>query len=102
MKCYIKKKTDISLAPNSKMDFPVTLDGDIMRAGEYTSHVVLKGDDKEWKWDEDFTITDEEADRFNKQDPYLVQEGTGLEDYWYHCNLCSCISNCFSNHIQIS
>lgn len=71
---YQKKKTDISLAPNSKMDFPVTLDGDIMRAGEYTSHVVLKGDDKEWKWDEDFTITDEEADRFNKQDPYLVQE----------------------------
>ncbi|MGO3732935.1 MAG: DUF916 and DUF3324 domain-containing protein [Vagococcus sp.] len=71
---YQKKKTDVSMAPNSIMNYPVSLDGDAMKAGDYTAHVILKGYGKEWKWDKHFTITDEEADEFNKKDPYLVQE----------------------------
>lgn len=71
---YEKKKTDISMAPNSLMAFPISLDGERMKAGDYTAHVTLKGYDKEWSWEEDFTITKEEADKFNQQDPYLVQE----------------------------
>lgn len=71
---YQKKKTDVSMAPNSIMSFPVSLDGDKMKAGDYTANVVLKGYDKEWKWTKNFSITKEEADRFNQQDPYLVQE----------------------------
>lgn len=71
---YQRKKTDISMAPNSIMNFPISLEGDSMKAGEYTANVVLKGYDQEWKWSKDFKITKEEADKFNKQDPYLVQE----------------------------
>ena len=71
---YEKKKMDISMAPHSIMQFPVSLDGDVMKAGDYEAHVVLKGYDQEWKWDKEFTITEEEADKFNQQDPYLVQE----------------------------
>lgn len=71
---YQKKKTDVSMAPNSIMSFPVSLDGDKMKAGDYTANVVLRGYDKEWKWTKNFSITKEEADRFNQQDPYLVQE----------------------------
>lgn len=71
---YQKKKTEVSMAPNTVMNFPVSLDGDSMKAGDYTANVILKGYDKEWKWKKNFTITKEEADKFNKQDPYLVQE----------------------------
>lgn len=71
---YQKKKTDVSMAPNSIMNYPVSLEGDAMKAGNYTAHIILKGYDREWNWDKNFTITDEEADEFNKKDPYLVQE----------------------------
>lgn len=71
---YQKKKTEISIAPNSIMNYAVGLDGDRMRAGDYTANIVLKGYNKEWKWKQDFKITDEEADKFNNEDPYLVQE----------------------------
>lgn len=71
---YQKKKNEMSLAPHTVLAFPISMDGDRMRAGEYTAHIVLKGYDKEWKWKKDFTITDEEADKFNNEDPYLVQE----------------------------
>lgn len=71
---YQRKANDVTMAPNSIMEYAVSLDGDRMVAGDYTAHIVLKGYDREWKWDEDFKITQEDADRFNKQDPYLVQE----------------------------
>lgn len=71
---YTRKKTDIYMAPNTLMTFPVSLNGELMNAGDYTAHVVLKGYGKEWKWDEDFTITDEQADKFNQSDVYVVQE----------------------------
>ncbi|MGX7024917.1 DUF916 and DUF3324 domain-containing protein [Vagococcus hydrophili] len=71
---YQKKSADVSIAPNSLLSFPVTMDGDRMKPGDFTANVVLKGYDKEWKWSKNFTITKEEADKFNQQDPYLVQE----------------------------
>ncbi len=71
---YTRKKNDVSMAPNSILTFAVGLDGDTMKSGNYTAHVLLKGYDKEWKWEEDFTVTDEEADKFNKGDVYVVQE----------------------------
>lgn len=71
---YQKKQTDVSMAPNSLMSFPVSLEGDRMVPGDFTANIILKGYDKEWKWKKDFTITKEEADKFNNQDPYLVQE----------------------------
>ena len=71
---YQKKTTTMSMAPNSLLSYPVTMDGDRMVAGDYTAHVILSGYNQQWEWSKDFTITDEEADKFNQQDPYLVQE----------------------------
>lgn len=71
---YSRKKTDVSMAPHALMSFPIELDGERFKAGDYTAHVVLTGYDKEWTWSEDFTITDEEADKFNQDAVYLVQE----------------------------
>lgn len=71
---YTRKKKEVSIAPNSILSFPIGLDGDMMKAGKYTADVLLKGYDREWHWTQDFEITNEQADSFNKSDVYAVQD----------------------------
>ena len=71
---YDTKKADMRMAPNSMIDFPLVMNGDQMVPGTYTGHVVVTSDDKRWEWTEDFEITDEEAEKYNKQDVSLIQE----------------------------
>lgn len=71
---YDTKKTDMKMAPTSMMNFPLLLNGNEMEAGNYTGHVVVTSGDKRWEWEEDFEITKEQAEKFNKQDVSLVQD----------------------------
>ncbi|MHC5218578.1 DUF916 and DUF3324 domain-containing protein [Enterococcus sp. LJL128] len=71
---YDTKKAGMRMAPNSLIDFPVEMNGDRMVAGDYTAHIVVSAGEKKWEWTEDFTITNEEADKFNSQDVALTQE----------------------------
>lgn len=71
---YETKKTDMKMAPTSMIDFPVLLNGELMEVGTYTGHVVVTSGDQTWSWTEDFDITKEDADKFNKQDVSIVQE----------------------------
>lgn len=72
---YSTKKTDMRMAPNSGIDFPISLVGDKMVAGDYRAKILvttLAGG--RWEWEEPFTIKAEEADKFNEQDLSLVQK----------------------------
>ncbi|WP_271491210.1 DUF916 and DUF3324 domain-containing protein [Enterococcus sp. 5H] len=71
---YDTKKAGMRMAPNSLIDFPVEMNGDRMVPGDYKAHILVTADDKKWEWTKDFTITDEEADKFNDQDVSLTQE----------------------------
>lgn len=71
---YDTKKLNMRMAPNSMIDFPVLMDGDRMEPGDYTAHILVTSGDRKWEWDHDFTITKEEADKYNAQDVSLVQE----------------------------
>lgn len=72
---YEAKKASMRIAPNSMVDFPVSMNGEKMEPGTYKAHIAINAaDGKNWKWDEEFTITDEEADKYNKQDVELIQE----------------------------
>ncbi|MGX7201316.1 hypothetical protein BCR22_02240 [Enterococcus plantarum] len=71
---YDTKKADMRMAPNSKIDFPLAMNGDEMVAGDYIAHILAKSGDRKWEWTEDFEITKEEADKYNKQDVTLTQE----------------------------
>ncbi|MBL1224038.1 DUF916 and DUF3324 domain-containing protein [Enterococcus sp. BWR-S5] len=71
---YDAKKASMRVAPNSMVDFPVSMNGEKMVPGDYHAHIVASTKDRRWEWDQDFTITDEEADKFNDQDVNLVQE----------------------------
>lgn len=71
---YSRKQNAMVMAPNSFMDFYISLNGDKMVAGKYTANILITGSDKEWKWEEEFTITDKEAKTFNEQDVNLDDE----------------------------
>ncbi|MGX7265614.1 DUF916 and DUF3324 domain-containing protein [Enterococcus crotali] len=71
---YDTKKAGMRFAPNSMMDFPISMNGEKMVPGKYRAHVLATSKDRKWEWTEEFTITDEDADKYNKQDVNLVQE----------------------------
>ncbi|EOH98907.1 hypothetical protein UAY_02176 [Enterococcus moraviensis ATCC BAA-383] len=71
---YDTKKADMKMAPNSMIEFPLEMNGDKMVAGDYKAHMLVTSDDKKWEWTENFTITNEEADKYNAQDVSLIQE----------------------------
>lgn len=71
---YDTKSAGMRMAPNSLIDFPVTMNGERMVPGDYKAHIVVTSGDRRWEWTREFTITDEDADKFNGQDVSLVQE----------------------------
>ncbi|WP_314060618.1 DUF916 and DUF3324 domain-containing protein [uncultured Vagococcus sp.] len=72
---YETKKKGMRLAPNSFIDFPVSMQGERMVAGNYSAHILVQGsDDVREEWTKDFEITKEEADKFNTRDVGLVAE----------------------------
>jgi len=51
------------------------MNGEKMVAGEYVAHVVITTEnDGKWTWEQNFEITNEEADKFNQEDVSLLQE----------------------------
>lgn len=72
---YDLKSTNMRMAPNSMIDIPVSLNGDRMTPGDYNAHVVVTSEaGGRWEWKQEFTVTDEEADKYNDQDVSLLQE----------------------------
>ncbi|MBO0471767.1 DUF916 and DUF3324 domain-containing protein [Enterococcus sp. DIV0242_7C1] len=70
---YESKKNKMRMAPNSILNFQVGMAGEAMKAGNYRAHVIATSGEKRWEWTEKFKITQEEADKFNKEAVGLVQ-----------------------------
>ncbi|WP_086445266.1 DUF916 and DUF3324 domain-containing protein [Candidatus Enterococcus lemimoniae] len=72
---YETKQTKMRMAPNSKINFPVSMNGEKMVPGDYRAHILVSAKTGEkWEWEQNFIITDEEADKFNQEDVSLLQE----------------------------
>lgn len=71
---YEAKTTSMRMAPNSFIDFPISMNGDRMEAGIYTSHVLATSGDQRWEWTEEFEITADEAEKYNERDVGLEQD----------------------------
>jgi len=72
---YERKQAKMKMAPNSAINFPVSMSGESMVPGDYTAKIIVTADEgiKE-EWTKDFKITKEEADKFNERDVGLVQD----------------------------
>lgn len=77
---YESKTSGMEMAPNSFMTYPISLNGDPYRAGSYIADIVVTSGDKEWKWTQEFEITQRKAEELNEQDVSIVQE-KGF-DWW--------------------
>ncbi|KOS63085.1 DUF916 and DUF3324 domain-containing protein [Lysinibacillus agricola] len=65
---YQSKKQDMQVAPNSSFEYPIPLDGEKFKSGEYTLHMKAKSSKESWEFEKDFTIKAEEVKQFNATD----------------------------------
>lgn len=71
---FERKQTAMRMAPNSFINFPISMNGEKMNAGKYKANILVTSGDKNWKWSQEFEITEKEANKFNERDVELVQE----------------------------
>jgi hypothetical protein len=76
-------KTNLQMAPNTTMNFPLFLNGKKLEPGEYHYEAFINGtngsdeaDTKEWELSSDFTIEKEVAKELNKTDTQQKDEKT--------------------------
>lgn len=73
---YEKKQTAMRMAPNTFINYPVSMNGERMKPGNYEADITVTSGERNqtWHWKQGFEITSEEADKFNNRDVGLVQE----------------------------
>lgn len=66
------EKENIKMAPNSNFDFMIDWQNHKFEAGDYRIHVIAQNEEYFWEWDENFTITPEQANDANKDAVDLI------------------------------
>ncbi|MGG5308249.1 hypothetical protein IGK38_003000 [Enterococcus pernyi] len=65
---YQASQEQMQMAPNSNFNFPISLEGDRFRSGEYLLKLKATSGEDEWEWERKFTIEADEARALNQQD----------------------------------
>lgn len=66
-------KKDLSMAPNSNFNYPISWDNDSLEPGKYTVHIKAKSGDKDWVFDKNFEIKPEVSKKLNKEAVDIVK-----------------------------
>ncbi|RHK01774.1 DUF3324 domain-containing protein, partial [Enterococcus casseliflavus] len=61
-------KEMMQMAPNSNFNFPISLEGDRFRSGNYVLDLTAKSGENEWSWTREFTIDADDARKLNRED----------------------------------
>lgn len=75
---YTDMRSDMRMAPNSTLPFGVSTGTKPLQSGEYTLTLLVTVDEDTWEFEEDFTITANQAKKFNEQAVNLEQDNTSL------------------------
>lgn len=65
---YEATQNQMQMAPNSNFNFPISLEGDRFRSGEYVLKMTARSGEEEWNWSKQFTIETDEARKLNRAD----------------------------------
>ncbi|MFZ4845514.1 DUF916 and DUF3324 domain-containing protein [Enterococcus casseliflavus] len=65
---YEASKEMMQMAPNSNFNFPISLEGDRFRSGNYVLDLTAKSGENEWSWTREFTIDADDARKLNRED----------------------------------
>ncbi|OTN75892.1 hypothetical protein A5886_000968 [Enterococcus sp. 8G7_MSG3316] len=63
----------MQMAPNSNFKFPIPLDGERFVSGTYVLDMTARSGKNEWRWEETFEVTADEARRLNRSDVSIEQ-----------------------------
>ena len=77
---YKSTKDHVQFAPNSIMDYPIRLNGERFKPGRYRLDLTVTAAKKKWHFVREFTITKEQAEKYNNQDVTLKPDHTMI--YW--------------------
>lgn len=66
------KMEKFSVAPNSNFDFELPLGLEPFSTGTYVFTGNATGDGRTWKWEEEFTIEQRQADKINDETVYKI------------------------------
>lgn len=75
---YSQKSTNMQMAPNSVFEFPLRLNGQKLKAGDYTMDIVAKSKGHTWHFTKGFTISADKANNLNKKDVSIKTDYTWL------------------------
>ncbi|PTO36540.1 DUF916 and DUF3324 domain-containing protein [Enterococcus mundtii] len=65
---YQASQEQMQMAPNSNFNFPISLEGDRFRSGNYVLKMTARSGKEEWEWERKFTIDADEARALNQKD----------------------------------
>ena len=71
-------KKQVQMAPNSVFKYPILTGNKQLQAGNYHLHLVAKNDQHRWVFDKDFTISNEDAQKFNS----ASVDNSGISIWW--------------------
>lgn len=76
---YSENKADMQMAPNSILNYPISLNEANFKPGKYTVDITAKSKGHVWKFSQSFEIKDKEAKKLNekaiikkKEPPYII------------------------------
>lgn len=75
---YSQKSTNMQMAPNSIFKFPLRLNGQKLKAGDYTMDIVAKSKGHTWHFTKDFSISADKAKTLNQRDVSIEKDYTWL------------------------
>lgn len=73
---YEKTKEAMQMAPNSNFDFPISLAGEELKAGDYALELTANTKTDRWHWKKNFTIKADEAKKMNARDVTIRKDYT--------------------------
>ncbi|EOH59041.1 DUF916 and DUF3324 domain-containing protein [Enterococcus mundtii] len=85
---YTANEEKMQMAPNSNFNFPISLEGDRFRSGDYVLKMTARSGEDEWQWERKFTIDTDEARALNQQD---VTIDTSI-NWWMVCSIILLVS----------
>lgn len=65
---YEASEEMMQMAPNSHFHFPIPLNGDHFRSGDYILNLTARSGEQEWNWIEEFSIEADKARSLNRED----------------------------------
>lgn len=73
---YTSSKKNMQMAPNSNFNYPISLNGEKLKAGKYTLKLNAQAKEGKWSFTKDFTISETDAKKYNSQDVSIKKDWT--------------------------